>query len=201
MSSAEGLSLFVDEKYSDLYLFNETHFKPGSVSLRIVSQDKIQVCQKFAVKQIRGVRNLTNYSQCNGSFTRHRTRTGTGTGKRWVSILRYVLYTLHRDRDREPLLPPANEVWGKAMFLHLCVIPFTGGGGSLSQHASQVTWQGGLCPGGFSVQAGLCLGGLDRAPPPHMVMSGRYTSYFNAFLFSIVPVPVPCSVYEPLLWI
>ena len=26
-------------------------------------------------------------------------------------------------------LPPANEVWGKVMFLHLCIILFTGGGG------------------------------------------------------------------------
>ena len=26
------------------------------------------------------------------------------------------------------LLPPANEVWGKVMLLHLCVILFTGGG-------------------------------------------------------------------------
>ena len=31
--------------------------------------------------------------------------TGTGTGKRWVSVWRYVLYTIHRDRGRymEPL--------------------------------------------------------------------------------------------------
>ena len=38
-----------------------------------------------------------------GSFTLHGTR--TGTGKWWVSILCYVLYTLHRNRDknREPL--------------------------------------------------------------------------------------------------
>ena len=39
------------------------------------------------------------------SFTLHRTRTPTGTRKWWVSALCYVLYTLHRDRDRhrEPL--------------------------------------------------------------------------------------------------
>ena len=29
------------------------------------------------------------------------------------------------------LLPPANEVWGKVIFLHLSVILFTGGGGVL----------------------------------------------------------------------
>ena len=28
------------------------------------------------------------------------------------------------------LLPPANEVWGKVIFLHLSVILFTGGGGT-----------------------------------------------------------------------
>ena len=30
-------------------------------------------------------------------------------------------------------------------------------------------------------------------------MRGRYASYWNAILFSIVSIPVPCSVYEPLL--
>ena len=33
------------------------------------------------------------------------------------------------------LLPPANEVWGKVIFLHLFVILFRGGGGSASVHA------------------------------------------------------------------
>ena len=47
-----------------------------------------------------------------------------------------VLFTLY--------LPPVNEVWGKVMFLHLCVILFRGV--LTSQHASQVTWPGGVCP-------------------------------------------------------
>ena len=34
-------------------------------------------------------------------FAEHGIGTGTGTGKRWVSILRYVLYTLQRDSDRD----------------------------------------------------------------------------------------------------
>ena len=79
------------------------------------------------------------------------------------------------------LLPPANDVWGKVMFWHLCVILFTGG--SLSQHASQVTWRGGvsvqgvgLCPGGG--------GGLSGRPPV-TVTSGRYASYWNAFLLRL----------------
>ena len=49
-------------------------------------------------------------------------------------------------------LPPANEVWGKVMFLHLCVILFTGGG----------CIQEGVC-----VQ-GVCIGGgwgLGRPSP------------------------------------
>ena len=62
----------------------------------------------------------------NGLFTLHGTGNGTGNGQWWVSILLYVLYTPHS--DREPLLSPANEVWGKVIFLHLFVILFTGGG-------------------------------------------------------------------------
>ena len=48
-----------------------------------------------------------------------------------------TLCTVHYtgDRDREPLLQPADEVAGKVMFLHLSVILFMVGGG------------GGFCPG------------------------------------------------------
>ena len=42
---------------------------------------------------------------------------------------------------------------------HLCVILFTGGGLSLSQHAPQVTSPGDLCPGRVSVHGG---GSLSR---------------------------------------
>ena len=50
-----------------------------------------------------------------------------------------------------------------------------------------VSVQAGLCPKGVSVQGGLCHGrSLSRGyligRTPHMVMSGRYTSYWNAFL-------------------
>ena len=68
-----------------------------------------------------------------------------------------------------------KEVWGKVMFLHLSVILFTGGRGSLS---------GGLCPGGA-----LCrVGGVSvretpyRDRDPHTVKSGRYASYWKVFL-------------------
>ena len=51
-------------------------------------------------------------------------------------------------------LPPTNEVWGKVMFLHLCVILFTGGGlhpGGLHP--------GGVCigEGGGSASRGVCI--------------------------------------------
>ena len=61
-------------------------------------------------------------------------------------------------------LLPANEVWGKVIFLHLSVILFTGGGG--------------LQPGG-----------LCRPPSKHHRMrstSGRYASCWNTFLFNFV---------------
>ena len=71
-----------------------------------------------------------------------------------------------------PILPPANKVWGKVMFLHLCVILFTGVEGLASQHASQVTWprdvylQGeGSASRGVCLQGGLHPGGVGQIPP------------------------------------
>ena len=73
------------------------------------------------------------------------------------------------------------------MFSEVFVCPREGGssrslsGGSLCQGAVSV--HRGLCTGGFlssrgvSVHGDLCLG-----DPPHTVMSGRYASYWNAFL-------------------
>ena len=49
-------------------------------------------------------------------------------------------------------LPPANEVWGKVVFLHLCVILFTGGLGfpaCITGHMTRGSASGeGLPPGG-----------------------------------------------------
>ena len=56
-------------------------------------------------------------------------------------------------------LLPANEVWGKVMFLHLCVILFRGGLCMMSLHVwlpGLIFLLVGLCPGG------LCLGSLSR---------------------------------------
>ena len=65
------------------------------------------------------------------------------------------------------LLPPANEVWGKVMLLHLCVILFTGGG----------------LPPWESASRGL----VGQNPPPIgyygiRSTSGQYPSFWNAFL-------------------
>ena len=85
------------------------------------------------------------------------------------------------------LLPPANEVLGKVIFLHLFVILFTGGGWYpsmpcsggcvLSKHALQ---RG----GGVPARGGVCLvwGGLLETPLDGYCC-GRYASYWNAFLF------------------
>ena len=78
--------------------------------------------------------------------------------------------------------------WGKVMFLHLSVILFTEGSQSLSWGVSipsggSLSW--GLHPGGSLSWRGLCPGGLLSWRPPHTVMSGRYASYWNAFLFGI----------------
>ena len=114
--------------------------------------------------------------------------------------------------QKQIFLPPAIEVWGKVIFSEACVILFTWAcewchflsdylvpcsfweGGLCAW--SHVPWGGGLCPGGVSIEGGgHCLGGLcpgeslsgrppDRDPLRHTVKSGRYASYWNAFLFS-----------------
>ena len=91
-------------------------------------------------------------------------------------------------------LPPANEVWGKVIFLHLFVILFTGGacvaGGVCG--LGGVRGEGGMCgKGGHAWQRGGCVwqrGGMCMVCTPPSTrycwsMRGRYASYWNAFLF------------------
>ena len=63
-------------------------------------------------------------------------------------------------RDCEQLLPPANEVWGKVIFLHVCVILSMGGGGACMVAggtcvvAGVYAWLGG---GGMHGGGGACV--------------------------------------------
>ena len=64
-------------------------------------------------------------------------------------------------------LPPANEVWGKVMFLHMSVILFTGGWVSahcMLRHTPP--WADTPPPGYYGIQS----------------TSGWYASYWNAYL-------------------
>ena len=75
---------------------------------------------------------------------------------------------------------PQTKVWGKVIFLHVCVILSTGG------H----TWLlGGRCvvAGGACMVAGGCVG-YDEIRS----MSGRYASYWNEFLFSVIFAITAC---------
>ena len=84
------------------------------------------------------------------------------------------MYTLHR--DREPMLPSATIV-AERMFLYLSVILFTGEGSLAKPPPTRQT-----------------------PPPPSETATaadGTYPSGMHScFLF--VPIPVPCSVNEPL---
>ena len=93
-------------------------------------------------------------------------------------------------------LPPANEVWGKVIFLQACVCPLGGvwsrGGGACSRGGAS-SW-GGLvlgrgvpAPGGVPTPGGLvpggaCSRGVPVGDPPNGYRCRRYTSYWNAFL-------------------
>ena len=71
-------------------------------------------------------------------------------------ITHLLTVTLPVLATKSTFLPPANEVWGKVIFLHLSVILFTGGhvwwwlGGVVGGHA----WQGGMHGGGHVWQGG-----------------------------------------------
>ena len=74
---------------------------------------------------------------------------------------------------QDKFLPPANEVWGKVIFLHLSVILFTVGEGGLPQ-----------CMLGFAPPPGADTPPWEQTPPgadtpleqasPHAVHAGRY---------------------------
>ena len=81
-----------------------------------------------------------------------------------------------------PLLPPANEVWGKVIFSQMCVIP--------SVHRTERgLYPEGCLHLGVSASRGVCMQGHGSADPPSTFgyyrirsTSGRYASYWSAFL-------------------
>ena len=89
-----------------------------------------------------------------------------------VRFQRIVIYFsfMYQQGIGMPLSPPAKEVWGKVIFLHLFVILFTGG----------VHGPGGCLVPGEVHGPGGCL----VETPPDGYCCGRYASYWNAFLFT-----------------
>ena len=79
------------------------------------------------------------------------------------------------------LLPPANEVWGKVIFLHLSVILFTGGclvprgdawsrGSAWSGGGGCLVAEAGLLPGGGAWSRGSALGGCLVETPTRRLL-------------------------------
>ena len=92
--------------------------------------------------------------------------------KRSRRVHRYVSSISSNNlKNADNFLPPANEVWGKVIFLQVSVILFTGR--LAYQHASQVTWLWGLPPGGSASR------GVGQTPPVRYYgirsTSARYT--------------------------
>ena len=79
------------------------------------------------------------------------------------------------------LLPPANEVWRKVMFLHASTILVHRGEGVCLRRG--VYYIQGLSRSPRSTSRRICVWGVGRRPP--YSKSGRYASYWNAFLFTM----------------
>ena len=102
---------------------------------------------------------------CYGSYTLH--GTGTETVKQWVSVLCYIMYTLHRHRDRymEPLSLPANKVCdGYVLHLSVC----SPGGSAFRGSASGWSVSGGQHPTGMHSCFPLC---PSRSPSLSLTLS------------------------------
>ena len=93
-----------------------------------------------------------------------------------------------------PLLPPANEVWGKVIFSVACVKNSVHGGG---KYLGRYTPRAGTPPRQVHPPAGTTPPPIRYIPTPWAgtpprsnacweirATSGRYASYWNAFLFS-----------------
>ena len=66
------------------------------------------------------------------------------TIEHYHGLAQIVKISQHLIMNNDTFLLPANEAWGKVMFLHLCIILFTGGksvyGGSASRGGLPVGW-------------------------------------------------------------
>ena len=129
-------------------------------------------------------------------------------------FFRNITWRLTRVPSRGVFLLPANEVWGKVMFLHLCVILFTGGGSLPNPPRCRPPWMQTPPRLGRPPRVGQTpldadsprLGRPPRmqtpqcwADPPQVWVdplpgcrpsliqstSGRYASYWKAYLFNI----------------
>ena len=98
------------------------------------------------------------------------------------------------------LLLPANEVWGKVIFLHLSVILFTGGSAWTGTPLGRYTPQAGTPPSGQVYPP------LGRYTPGSSACweiratSGRYASHWNAFLLTIILLDAEKELRVFIFW-
>ena len=187
---------FKSSDFTNDFLKNCLHFKRG-VILLFQTTELVNMAILTGHTQSWSLR-IYSLSQA-GHVTDITSQTTCHSGQEIVLKVRTSGFLSTRVHQRvyitNKLLPPANEVWGKVMFLHMSVILSTGGGG-LCMMSLPVQLPGpmflpeDLCPEGTlpegSLFRGSCQGYHPDRDPPHMGKSGRYTSYWNAFLLSFL---------------
>ena len=99
-----------------------------------------------------------------------------------------------------------ETMFAKIMFSQVFVCPqgrvFVQGVSVQGVSVKGVSVQEGLCPGVSvrgSLSGGLCPGGSPSGRTPVMVTSGRYASYWNAFVFKVPTLHVITIEFECLL--
>ena len=105
-----------------------------------------------------------------------------------------------------PFLPPADEVWGKVMFLHLSVILFTGEGVGfpIMHHRPHDKGQGVCIQGGSACMRGVYIWGVGEIPPRSdttgygQQVGGTHTTGMYSCLLVSLLISVSGSVNTPI---
>ena len=111
---------------------------------------------------------------------------GSSTCNHFAEWLIPLFWTSDDEPNITEYLSPANEVWDKVMFLHLCVSFCSQGGDFPACITDHMTRGGGLLPGGSASR------GLGQTPPPQILQ--------NTVNKRVVRILLECILVSVCVW-